>query len=95
MGGPFTGRASSYDLADPIRLVPARGALDVVHARDDQVVPPSQSTDYVTADTAAGATPRLVTVPGDHFALIDPSSSAWHATRRLIGTAAASAPPRS
>jgi acetyl esterase/lipase len=93
MGRPFTGGASSYDLADPVRLVPARGTLEVVHARDDQVVPRSQSTDYLAADATAGGTARLVTVPGDHFALIDPTSSAWRTTRHLIGTAAPAPPP--
>jgi acetyl esterase/lipase len=95
MGGHFTGSPSSYDLADPVRLTPARGILRVLHARDDQVVPPSQSADYVAADAAAGGTARLVTVPGDHFALIDPSSTAWLRTTSLIEEPSSPAPPRS
>ena len=92
MGGHATDHAAAYALADPVRLVPARGQLQVLHARDDQVVPRSQSTDYVAADHTAGGTARLELVPGDHFSLIDPSSAAWQRTRTLVEDVGAAAP---
>ena len=92
MGGDAAERASAYALADPVRLVPARGRLGVVHARDDQVVPRDQSTAYVAADRAAGGSARLQIVPGDHLALIDPLSPAWQQTVTLIDELGAAAP---
>lgn len=68
---------NDYAVADPIRLVPARGTVIAVHARADDVVPLDQSRAYVAADQAAGGDARLVLLPGDHFALIDPGSDAW------------------
>ena len=92
MGGHAADTSSTYDLADPVRLVPARGRLGVVHARDDQVVPRDQSTAYVSADGAAGGSARLAIAPGDHFSLIDPASTAWEQTRSLIEEIGATAP---
>ena len=62
---------------DPIRQVPLDVPVWCVHGRDDDIVPISQSRDYVAAATAAGARAELVEVDGDHFAVIDPSSDAW------------------
>jgi len=92
MGGHAADTPAAYDLADPERLVPARGRLEVVHARDDQVVPRGQSTGYVSADDAAGGSARLAIVPGDHFSLIDPTSTAWEQSRTLIEEVRATAP---
>jgi acetyl esterase/lipase len=78
IGSPFDGGASDYDLADPVRLVPTRGRLVAVHAEDDDLVPVEQSQDFVVTDVHAGADADLVAVPGGHFALIDPTTSAWH-----------------
>ncbi|MCW2753808.1 MAG: alpha/beta hydrolase [Marmoricola sp.] len=77
MGSDPRAGASSYALADPTRLVPARGPVAAVHAEQDDVVPVTQSRDYVAADTRAGGTAQLVVVPGGHFDLIDPASTAW------------------
>jgi acetyl esterase/lipase len=70
---------SAYDLADPLRQVPLDVPAVMVHAADDDVVPISQSRDYVAAARAAGAEARLVEVEGGHFGVIDPASSAWTA----------------
>ena len=71
---------------DPIRQVPLDVPVWCVHGRDDTVVPPSQSRDYVDAATAAGATAELVEVGGDHFAIIAPDSDAWARQRELLFT---------
>jgi acetyl esterase/lipase len=62
---------------DPIQQVPLDVPVWCVHGRDDDIVPISQSRDYVAAATAAGARAELVEVEGDHFAVIDPASDAW------------------
>ncbi|MDQ3945742.1 MAG: prolyl oligopeptidase family serine peptidase, partial [Actinomycetota bacterium] len=57
----------------------------LVHAFDDEQVPPDQSRRYVAAAGAAGDAAELLLVPsGGHFALIDPTSAAWAETATRI-----------
>lgn len=69
----------SYDEVDPQRHIPLKVPVWCVHGREDDVVPVTQSQAYVEAAMTAGATARLVEVPGDHFVVIDPASEAWDA----------------
>ena len=78
--GPDDG--DGYAEVDPTLQVPLTQAVWAIHGTDDTTVPLDQSTSYVDAATSAGATATLVTVPGDHFALIDTASAAW---RRTLG----------
>lgn len=71
---------------DPIRQVPLDVPVWCVHGRDDTIVPISQSTAYVDAATATGATAELIEVAGDHFAVIDPDASAWNRQLALLGS---------
>jgi predicted esterase len=48
-----------------------------VHAPDDDVIPISQSRDYVDRATAAGATAELVEVTGGHYGVVEVESPAW------------------
>jgi acetyl esterase/lipase len=73
---PGSGSAA-YAVADPTRLVPAHGPVAAIHAEQDEIVPVTQSRNYVAADTRAGGAAQLVLVPGGHFDLIDPASAAW------------------
>lgn len=66
-----------YELADPARHVPLDVPAWMVHAPDDEVVPISQSRDYVEAARAAGADAELVEVEGGHFGVIDVEAPAW------------------
>jgi acetyl esterase/lipase len=67
----------AYDRVDPTRQLPLDAPVWCVHGRDDDVVPLSQSADYVERATAAGASAELVEVDGDHFVVIDTGSPAW------------------
>jgi acetyl esterase/lipase len=73
---------------DPIRQVPLDVPVWCVHGTADDNVPISQSTSYVRAASAAGATAELVKVEGDHFVLIDPESDAWARTLEILATLA-------
>jgi acetyl esterase/lipase len=75
----------AYQEIDPTRQLPLDVPVRCVHGRDDDVVPLSQSTDYVRRAVAAGADARLVEVEGDHFVVIDPTSYAWARTVELLG----------
>ena len=62
---------------DPAQQVPLAVPVWCVHAPDDDIVPISQSREYVDRATAAGATAELVEVPGGHFGVIEVGSPAW------------------
>lgn len=67
---------------DPAQQVPLDVPVWCVHARDDEVVPFTQSAGYVAKATAAGATAELVEVTGGHFGVIEKAGPAW---ARILG----------
>ena len=74
-----------YDApADPVEQVPLDIPVHCVHGIDDDVVPISQSREYVRAAKAAGAQVALTEVAGDHFVVIDPRSEAWRQTLGIL-----------
>lgn len=62
---------------DPAQQIPLDVPVWCVHGPADAHVPISQSTTYVERARAAGAQAELVEVDGDHFAVIDPATTAW------------------
>ena len=78
LGGTPDEVPENYARADPIGLTP-RVPVVCVHSRTDQLVPFAQSEAYA-AKTGA----RVVEVPGDHFAHLDPSSPAWAAVLDVL-----------
>ena len=79
------GPGDAQDRADPRRQLPLDVPVRCVHGTADDVVPISQSRDYVDAAIAAGADATLTEVAGgDHFVVIDPASEAWRATLALL-----------
>ena len=70
--------------ATPSRRLPpcsrSERAQLLVHGLRDDVVPPSQSSDYAAAARAAGDDVELLELPeADHFDVIVPSEGAWPA----------------
>ena len=63
-----------------------------IHGRSDDIVPPSQSADYVAAATAAGADAAVAEVDGDHFVVIDVDSPTWTRQLELLDELKAAAP---
>ncbi|MEO6123231.1 MAG: alpha/beta hydrolase [Ilumatobacteraceae bacterium] len=76
IGGTSAEFPDRYDIATPSTTsgVP----LAVVRGSDDDIVP-----ERFTVPTPVGDV-KTVDVPGDHFALIDPTSEAWQAVIDLI-----------
>ncbi len=72
------------DQVDPTVQLPLGVPLWCVHGRDDDIVPLSQSREYVARATGAGAQAELVEVAGDHFAVIGPETRAWRRTLELL-----------
>ena len=64
MGGTPGEVPDDYAVADPVLLVPASCPVCAVHAADDQVVDPEQSTRYVARDRAARGPAKAVVDKG-------------------------------
>ncbi|MGC4110398.1 MAG: alpha/beta hydrolase [Nocardioides sp.] len=69
---------------DPLYQVPLDVPVHCVHGQGDDVVPLSQSRDYVRAASAVGARAELTEVEGDHFVVIDPHGEAWQVTLEIL-----------
>lgn len=74
--------AEHLPLADPLSLAPSGVRTVIVHGTDDDIVPISQSEDYV----AASPSTQLVRVPGGHFEHLDPSTEAVAQLRKALAT---------
>jgi acetyl esterase/lipase len=82
LGGSPAAVPERYAVADPLALVPSGVRTVLVHGVDDDVVPLSQSSDYL----AAARDCTLVTVAGGHFEHLDPTSAACDALRTALAT---------
>jgi acetyl esterase/lipase len=79
VGGPPDLVPERYRVADPVALLPTGVRTVLVHGEDDDVVPISQSEQYVAAARAAGDDSVLVRVEGGHMVHLDPCSAALRA----------------
>jgi fermentation-respiration switch protein FrsA (DUF1100 family) len=70
-----------YAVTDPVALAPAGVPTVLVHGVEDDVVPLSQSEDYLAV---AGAGCSLHRVPGGHFEHLDPGTAAGAALREAL-----------
>lgn len=85
VGGGFDSVPERYSLASPAALLPLGVPQVLIHGTSDDRVPLIISQDYAKRATEAGDPVTLIELPGtDHFAVIDPRSTAWIATLREI-----------
>jgi acetyl esterase/lipase len=78
LGGSPEAQAKRYAVASPIGLLPLGVAQEIVHGREDRIVPVGLSQAYVAAARAKGDAARLTVVEGaGHFDVIAPTSKAW------------------
>jgi acetyl esterase/lipase len=80
LGGGPAEVPDRYATADPVALAPSGVPTTIVHGAADDVVPISQSEDYLAVSPAT----TLVTVPGGHFTHLDPASQACAELRRVL-----------
>lgn len=85
MGGPPDDR---WSLADPTARIPLDVPVRCVHARDDDAVPFSQSSDYVDRAIAEGADAGLIEFTGGHFAMTEPGTAAADAVLTVLDASA-------
>lgn len=79
LGGTSQEVPERYALADPARLVGHGVPILLTHGEDDDIVPLDQSRAYASAAEVAGDEVDLVVLPGDHFAVTDPTDALWQA----------------
>ncbi|WP_461175087.1 alpha/beta hydrolase [Arthrobacter sp. Z1-9] len=84
LGGPSSEFPGRHRYADPMAALPLDVPVYAVHATEDEDVPLAMSGTYVDASQAGPLPAQLVTVPGDHFALIDPEAAAYVKCRELV-----------
>ena len=78
LGGGAEQVPERYALADPVALLPLGVPVTLLHGAEDVTVPPVMSREYAARAERAGDPVKLVELPElEHFALIDPLSSAW------------------
>ena len=80
IGGTPDQYPDRYDAGSPIELLPTGTRQFLVHGTADDIVPVSQSEDFVERAEEVGEHSTLVKLDGvGHFELIDPESNAWSA----------------
>jgi len=84
LGGPSSDVLGRHRYADPMAALPLDVPVYAVHTTEDDNVPLAMSATYVEASRGGKVPARLVTVPGDHFALIDPHAPAYVKCRELV-----------
>lgn len=84
LGGSPHDVPERYAVADPFWLIPTGVPSRLIHTADDDTVPVSQSGTYAEAAAASGDDSRVVVVPGDHYAHLDPGSAACHRLRESL-----------
>jgi pimeloyl-ACP methyl ester carboxylesterase len=84
LGGPSSDFAGRHRYADPMSALPLDVPVYAVHTTEDDDVPLAMSTTYVEASRKGPMPAQLVTVPGDHFALIGPQAPAYLKCRELV-----------
>jgi len=87
MGGGPGKVPERYALADPAALLPLGTPVTLVHGTADDRVPVQMSREYAARAIGSADPIALVELPGvDHFALIDPLSTAWPAVLGAVTT---------
>jgi acetyl esterase/lipase len=90
LGGKPDAVPEHYREADPMELSIPHARQWLLHGKDDGVVPPEFSRDYVLPKKKAGESAELLEVPhAGHFELIDPASDAFKQVTSTVLTALA------
>jgi acetyl esterase/lipase len=92
LGGKPDAVPDHYREADPMELSIPQARQWVLHGKDDDVVPPELSREYVRIKASAKTAPsgksenvELVEIPkAGHFELIDPAAEAFQQMRKIV-----------
>jgi len=68
----------TYRAASPIEQIPLTTPVHLIHGTEDETVPLVVSTGYLKRAKAAGMDCRLLALDGgDHFSVMDPTTTYW------------------
>jgi acetyl esterase/lipase len=85
LGGPPEEQSMRYAVASPTALLPLGVSQQILHGREDRIVPIGLSERYVEAARGKGDAARLLVLAGaGHFDLIAPTSKAWPSVERAV-----------
>jgi acetyl esterase/lipase len=84
LGGTPTTVPDRYAQASPRALLPLGVRQVLVVGAEDRVMPEGARNAYVEAATMAGDSAEAIVVPGAHFEVIAPTSSAWPTVRDAV-----------
>lgn len=86
LGGAPAAVPERVRVAAPIASLPLGVPQVLVHGRQDDLVPVSQTLTYAKVAAASGDAVEVVLVDGDHFSVIDPMHPAWTAVVERLPT---------
>ena len=81
MGGSPEAVATRYAHGSPVELLPLGVRQVLIVGVDDGVMPPESRDAYKAAASKAGDAVEVIEVPGGHFEVIAPTSTAWPTVR--------------
>ncbi len=84
MGGPPEAVAERYAQGSPAELLPFGVRQVLIVGVEDGVMPPPEREMYVARATKAGDRAEIIEVPGGHFEVIAPTSTAWPTVRDTL-----------
>ena len=84
MGGAPEAHADRYAQGSPVELLPLGVRQLLIVGVDDPVMPAPERESYAARATKAGDRVEIVEVPGGHFEVIAPTSSAWPTVRDTV-----------
>jgi acetyl esterase/lipase len=88
LGGTPDAVPEHYREADPMELSIPHARQWLIQGREDDIVPPEFSRDYVLQKKKAGEAAELLEIPhAGHFDLIDPASEAFKEVKSTVLTA--------
>jgi acetyl esterase/lipase len=84
-GGEAKEKATIYDQASPITLVPLGVKQKIIQGGADNIIPMVMATDYVEAAKKKNDQVELIALKdADHFQLVDPKSPAWAPVQEAV-----------
>jgi acetyl esterase/lipase len=87
LGGPPDAQPARYAAASPSALLPLGVRQEIVHGREDRIVPLELSERYAAAARDKGDAARVIVVEGaGHFDVIAPTSKAWPSVQEAVRT---------
>lgn len=84
MGGSPASVGDRYAQGSPVELLPFGVRQVLIVGVDDGVMPPAARASYAAAATKAGDRVEVIEVPGGHFEVTAPISTAWPTVRGKV-----------